>query len=114
MGFLTRVPVSARTVVVVLIAVAALLCLGELARSAVALATGQDCFGPGCEDQIACGQPAQPQASPGFSTQVVALGAAVRMDLAPPLRETVVVARAPAISSWQSVALFAPRSPPAV
>ncbi len=109
MGFLNLVPVSIRSVAVVLIAAAALVCLGDLAGPTAVLATGQDCAG--CEDQI-CGQPFQPQASPGFSTPVVAILDVVSLDLAPPSGEAMIVARALATSRWQSVAPLSPRSPP--
>jgi hypothetical protein len=83
-------------------------------QPAMTFASGQDCSGPGCDDQIACGQPTQPQASSGplgnvsFVALPVTLGAAVvecdgrAMTPSPP---------PPRSASWP-FAPSAPRSPP--
>lgn len=62
---MTLVKSSRRTRLValaLLLAIAAM-CGGELVQPGMALAGGQDCSGPGCGDQFACGQPTQPQAT---------------------------------------------------
>lgn len=90
-----------------------MLCVGDLIHPAMAAAGGQDCFGPGCQDQISCGQPAQPQASSGSSIHVVVLS--VTDETGPALKPL----EAPAIGppshrvSGHPVAPSAPRSPPA-
>jgi hypothetical protein len=60
---------------VLLLAVLTAVCAADLARPAMVMAGGQSCVGPMCEDQIACGQPTQPQISSGSSIHLVALPA---------------------------------------
>jgi hypothetical protein len=97
----------------VLVAIAAVLCVGELMQPAMATAGGHDCFGPACQDQISCGPPAQPPASSGFSVHVVARLATV--EAGPALERTETPAIGPPLArlAWHPVAPFAPRSPPA-
>jgi hypothetical protein len=102
-----------RVVAIALMAVVGLLCVGDRAQPAMVVAGGQDCFGPGCEDQISCGQPAQPQASSRSSIQVVALLAAVEAGPTLERTETPAVGPPPISVAWQSIGRIAPRSPPA-
>ena len=102
-----------RVVAMILVAIAAMLCLGDLVHPGMAAAGGHDCFGPACQDQISCGQPAQPQASPGFSLYVVALPATVEAGPALEPIETPAIGPPSARVAWHPVAPFAPRSPPA-
>ena len=99
---------------VLLLAVVAIVCAGDLARPAMVMAGGQDCAGPACEDQIVCGQPTQPQASSGSSIHLAALR--VSTERAPGFfqTETRTVGPPPARVIVQPAASLASRSPPAV
>jgi hypothetical protein len=99
---------------IALVVIAAVACVGAMAQPAMALATGQDCAGPACDDQITCGQPAPPLASSGSFASlglVAILAASTAQDV-----EQGAIAIAPAPScvrpASQPFAPFAPRSPP--
>ena len=100
-------------VAIALMVVVGLSCVGDFARPAMVVAGGQDCFGPGCEHQISCGQPAQPQASSRSSIQVVALPAAVEGGPTCERTETPAIGPPPLSIAWPSIGQIAPRSPPA-
>jgi len=108
-----RIRFQPRTVARLLLAVAALTCLGGLAGPAMAGSMSPDCFGPVCEDQIGCGQPAQPQVSSGSSVHAVALPAAVERGVVLAGTEALSVGPAPPSAARHSFASVAPRSPPA-
>ena len=106
--------VMSRVATMAVMVVVALSCVVGFVQPAMAAGGGQDCLGPGCQDQISCGQPAQPQASSGSSVQPVALPAAVGAGPAPERTEPPAIGPPPIRVAWQSVARLAPRSPPAV
>jgi hypothetical protein len=80
---LLRFPTRTRVIALAVVMVIATIFTGVLAQSAMALAGGQDCAGPACDDQIACGKPTQPQATSGPAARVslVAVAASVATDL---------------------------------
>jgi hypothetical protein len=99
-------------VAIVLMVGIAAICTGALVQSAMALASGQDCSGPGC-DQIACGQPLQPQATSGPSASVSLV--AVTVPVAAAMIEAHGTMTAPPTLSSPASRPFgpsAPRSPP--
>jgi hypothetical protein len=107
-------PKRTRVVALALMMVIAAICAGALAQPAMAFAGGQDCHGPGCDDQFACGQSPQPQAtsSPSAGVAPVAVTVSItaaRIDVsddsmtAPPTSSRPVS---------QPFAPSAPRSPP--
>ena len=102
-----------RVVAMAVMVVVALSCVVGFVQPAMAAAGGQNCLGPGCQDQITCGQPAQAKASSGSSVQAVALPATVGPGPAPERTETPAIGPPPIRVAWQSVARLAPRSPPA-
>jgi hypothetical protein len=95
-------------------AVLVVMCAAGLAPPAMAMAGGQDCSGPGCEHQIACGQPVAPQIPAGFSFDLVAMPAARERVLGPTKIDTRAVGPSPAGPAWQSRSPLGSRSPPAV
>jgi len=111
---LWKFPNRTRIVALALMMAIVALCAAALVQPAMALAGGQDCSGPACDDQIACGQPTQPQAtsSPSTGVSLVAVTASVPRGLIE------VHARAttapPTLTSPASrpFAPSAPRSPP--
>lgn len=105
--------VMSRVVTMAVMVVVALSCVVGFVQPAMAAAGGQNCLGPGCQDQIACGQPAQPQASSGSSVQAAVLPATVGAGPALERIETPAIGPPPIRVAWQSVARLAPRSPPA-
>jgi len=113
MDFTRRIRVPLRACVLML-AVLAVVCAADLARPAMVMAGGQDCVGPACDDQIACGQPTQPQLSSGSSDHLVALPAAGEHVLGLAKTETRTVGPPPIRVIWQSLVRLASRSPPAV
>ncbi len=113
MRFSTHMPGRMPTVAVLLLAVIVAVCLVDLAGATMAVAAGQNCFGPVCEDQLACGQPAQPQASWGTSGRLVAVPTAVEAPSAPEKTATLAQVSPRARLARQPVAPLAPRSPPA-
>ena len=113
MRFSTHMPGRMPTVAVLLLAVIAAVCLVDLATAATVVAAGHDCFGPSCEDQFVCGQPAQPQASPGHPGQLIAVPIAVEAPSAPEKTATLAQVSPGARVAWQPVAPLAPRAPPA-
>lgn len=113
MDLTRRMCITLRACVLVL-AVLAALCATDLARPAMVMAGGQDCAGPACENQIACGQPTQPQISPGFSIHLVAVSASGERVPGLVKTETRTVGPPVARVVCQSLAPLASRSPPAV
>ena len=101
-------------VCVLMLAVLGAVCVADLARPAMVMAGGQDCVGPACEDQAACGQSAQPQVSSGFSIHLVAVPASREHVIGLAKTETRTVGPPPARVVWQSLVPLASRSPPAV
>ena len=113
-GFSTRLPIRMRQIVIVLVALAALVCLGGLVGSAMAMADGQGCAGPGCDHQIASSRLLQFQTPSRSAVDLLAIPAAVAADLSLSQDEPP-ASRPPDIRLvWPSLAPFAPRSPPAV
>lgn len=102
-----------RVVAMAVMVVVALSCVVSFVQPVMAAAGAQNCLGPGCQDQIACGQPAQPQASSGSSVQAVALPATVGAGPVLERTETPAIGPPPIRVAWRSVARLAPRSPPA-
>ena len=98
---------------VVLLAVLVAMCLVDLAGVTMATAAGHNCSGPACEDQLACGQAAQPQVSSGHPVPLVAVPAAVEAPSAPEKTATLAQVWPGARVAWQPVAPLGPRSPPA-
>jgi len=114
MHFRARIRVQPRAIAVLVLAVTVLACVVGLASPAMAGSMGQNCFGPACGDQIGCGQPAQPQTSPGSSVLLVALPAAVELGLVIERTEAPTVGPPAAGLARQPVAPHVPRAPPAV
>jgi hypothetical protein len=106
----SEVRVRLRTLVVLALAAA---CVVASAGPAMAGATGQDCLGPGCEQQIGCGQPAQPPLSPGSFVRAVALPADAPAGVSIERTEALAFRPPVARSARASVAPLAPRAPPA-
>ncbi|SRR5712691_887581 len=114
MHFRAPIRVQPRAIAVLVLAVTVLACVVGLASPAMAGSIGQNCFGPACEDQIGCGQPAQPQTSPGSSVHLVANPAAVELGLISEQTGAPTVGSLAARPARQLVAPLAPRAPPAV
>jgi hypothetical protein len=106
----TRSP--ARTLAVLLIAVAAALCLADVGTPAMVLADSQECLGPACDDQIACGQPAQPLLPSGLAGSLLAVPPATPVDVAPELTAAPSPGPPAVVTTGRPVVPFAPRSPP--
>lgn len=107
-----RPPRTLRVTAMLTLVFIALACLGDVLRPAMA-AAGEHCFGVGCADQIACGQPASPSASSAWTIHpipVVLVGGEAGLVADP----------APGWPAWlsassqdqQPIPPFAPRSPP--
>lgn len=103
-----------RLVALALLMTIAAICVAALVQPAMALAGGQDCPGPACDDQIACGQPTQPQAtsSPSTGVSLVAVTASVSMALVAVHAPTTTGPPTLASPASQPFAPSAPRSPP--
>jgi hypothetical protein len=99
---------------ILLLAVLVVACAADLAPASMLMADGQSCVGSDCEDQIACGQPTQPQIPSGFSIQLVALPASGEQVLTVVKTEARTVDPPPATVLRQSLAPLGSRSPPAV
>lgn len=99
---------------ILLLAVLVALCATDLAGPAMVMADGQDCAGPFCEVQIACGQPIQPQNSSGYAIHLVATPASGERLLQPARIVTRFVDLPSARVSWPSLGPSASRAPPAV
>lgn len=113
MPFMVRIRTQPRAVAVLMLAVTALVCVGGFASPAMAGSMDQSCFGPACEDQIGCAQPAPPSASSGSSIHLIALPAAVERGLVLAKTDTLVLGPPPLIVARRSFAPVGPRSPPA-
>jgi hypothetical protein len=106
-------PILLRIIGLALVAVAAITCLGDLARPTMAHANAQDCFGPACEDEIACGQPSQPQVTPERSASLVAVPTVVGIDSIPAATNILATGPPVPVQRWHLLSALAPRSPPA-
>ncbi len=102
-----------RVIVIVLIAVGALVCLGGLAGPAMAIADGQDCSGPSCDQQVIASRCLPMPAPSGRIADLLAIPAAVVADLAPPRANTSAVDLPHVGLVWWLLAPLASRSPPA-
>lgn len=105
---------GARAIAIALMMMIAVIGVGALGQPGMAFGGGQDCSGPGCDDQIACGQPIQPQATSGPSASISPV--AVTVSVAPALIDahdgTLTAPPILSSSASQSFAPSAPRSPP--
>jgi hypothetical protein len=101
-----------RAVAVILLALTALMCVASFAHAGMVM-VGQDCFGPGCEQQITCARPDQSLAPLRQLPGPVAMAGSAAFDVSPPPGQTMPMAPAlgPAIDG--PVSPLAPRSPPA-
>ncbi len=113
MGTRRQASIRIRAVFIVLVAVGALVCLGDLAGPAMAMADGHGCPGPGCDQQIAASRALHFEAPSRPATDLIAIAAAVVANL-PLAQEYTAAMDAPHDwLVWLSLAPFAPRSPPA-
>jgi heme A synthase len=103
-----------RLVGLALMMVSVAICAGALVQSAMAFASGQDCPGPGCDDQIACGQPTQPQATSSRSAGVTPVVVTASVPTASIVVDVRTTTAPPILSNLASrpFAPSAPRSPP--
>lgn len=108
----TVLSMRTRLIAIALMMAIVAVCAGALVQPAMAFAMGHDCAG--CEDQIACGPPTQPQVTPSPSTSLMPLAV-------PASRETASIvaddqpSNPPPIVTHRSAPAFAPsapRSPP--
>ncbi len=109
-----RVPLHARAIAVIVLTLTALACVASLAHAGVVKMPAQDCFGPGCEQQITCARPDQATAPP--SRRLVAPLATVAsagIEVLPPQSQTMPAAPTLDAPNYQAVCPLAPRSPPA-
>jgi hypothetical protein len=106
--------ISARAVAIALMVMVAAIGVGVLVQPVMAFASGQDCSGPGCDEQIVCDQPTQPQATSGPSATFTPV--AVTVSAASALIDAAggAMTAPPILSSpaSQPLAPSAPRSPP--
>jgi len=111
-GVRWQAPVRMRAIFIVFVAAVALMCLGGLPGSAMAMMDGQGCSGSECDRQIAASRLFQFQAHSGLVGDFQAVLAAVGLDL--PLTHDGPLAVAPprVRQGRPSLAPFAPRSPP--
>ena len=108
-----QVPGRMRMVAVAVLLVAALACIPNLVRAEMGSVPDHPCAGPGCEQQIACGQPDQATAPTRQFTGRIAVAVPAPIEVVPPEGHTIVVAPSLATVGWQSIVPLAPRSPPA-
>jgi hypothetical protein len=109
--------IRTQVVAITLMMVIAVICVGAFAQPAMAMAmamaNGHDCVGPGCGDQLACGQPSQPQASSGPSQQLSLVALPVIARVAAVEGDGTAVTRSPPLPRpSQPFGPSAPRSPP--
>lgn len=114
MHFLARIRIQPRALAVLVLAVTALACVVGLASPTMAGSMGPNCFGPACEDQVGCGQPAQTQTSSGSSVHLVALPAAVEFGVIAEQTAAPTVGPPAARPARKFVSPLVPRAPPAV
>lgn len=111
-GVLRGVPIRTREIVVVLVAVAALVCLGGLGGAAIVMGNGQSCAGPGCDQQIAASRSLQLKAPPAPAAELLAIPLAIAIDPSLPKEHRPAMGPPHVRLVWPSLAPFAPRSPP--
>jgi hypothetical protein len=106
--------IRTQVVAITLMMVIAVVCVGAFAQPVMAMANGHDCVGPGCDDQLACGQPSQPQASSGSSQQLSLVALPVTASVAGVEGDGTTVTPSPPLppSASQPFGPSAPRSPP--
>ena len=102
-----------RMVAVAVLVVAALGCIPNVVRAEMGSILDHPCAGPGCEQQIACGQPDRATVPTRQTTGPIAVAVPVPFKVVPPEGHTIVVAPSLATVGWQSIVPRAPRSPPA-
>jgi hypothetical protein len=103
-----------RVVAVVVLTLTALACLAGIAHANMGTASGQDCFGPGCEQRITCAGPDQviaPTAKPLAAPPVTVASAAI--EVLPAQNQRLPVAPPLVAPNLRAVCPLAPRSPPA-
>ena len=95
-----------RAIAAIVLVVTALVCVASFAQAGMVTMSAQDCFGPGCVQQITRPQP--DQAPPSAATAVsVAIEEPVAQTEPMPRASTLVAPR------HRSLSPLAPRSPPA-
>src|SRR6266851_4167653 len=112
-SFPMQVPGRMRMVAVAVLLVAALACIPNLVRAEMGSVPDHPCAGPGCEQQIACGQPDQATAPTRQFTGRIAVAVPAPIEVVPPEGHPIVVAPPLAAVGWQPIVPLAPRSPPA-
>ncbi len=103
-----------RVIAVIVLTLTTLACAAGFAHANMVTASGQDCFGLGCEQQMSRARPDQATAPP--STQLaapLATVASAASEVLPPQNRRVPVVPTLAPSSLRAVRPLAPRSPPA-
>ncbi len=103
-----------RVVAVIVLTLTALACLAGIAHANMGTPSGQDCFGPGCEQRITCAGPDQiiaPTARPHAAPPVTVTSAAI--ELLPAQNQRLPVAPLLVGPNLRAVCPLAPRSPPA-
>jgi hypothetical protein len=99
---------------VFLLVVLATGCATDRTGVSMVMVQGQDCPGPACENQIACGGPQQLPISSGGSVDLRALPASDGLVLTVLETETRSVGPPPVKPIWPSLAPLGSRSPPTV
>ena len=107
-----REPLRTRIVVLVLLAVAAVMCVPNIARAEMLAMPDRGCAGPGCE-QIVCARPDQATISSRDSAEPLAVAVTPDIQVSLPQDHAMAVVPPGALVGWNPVTPLAPRSPPA-
>ena len=102
-----------RAMAVILLALTVLACVASFAHAGMVTMSGQDCFGPGCEQQITCARPDQATPPSRQIAGPLATVASAAIDVLPPQSQTMPTHPTLAAPSYRPVSPLAPRSPPA-
>jgi hypothetical protein len=106
------IQLQTRAVAVIVLALTALACLASFAPAGMGMASGQDCFGPACPQQVTCARADQAPAAP--SRPLVASLAIVGFSVpAAWLLQGRMLPPTTVPPSRRSVSPLASRSPPA-
>ncbi len=102
-----------RAIALIVLALTALTCVTTFAHANMVTVPGQDCFGPGCEQQITCARPDQAITPSKQIPGPLAAVPSAATGVLPPPRQTMPVGPIVATPSSRSVCPLGPRSPPA-
>jgi len=102
-----------RVLAVIVLTMITLGCVGTLAHASMATMSGQDCFGPGCEQQVTCAGPDQAGSlSRPLAAQPTTIASAP-IELSPPPSQAMPAAPMLDAPNHRAVCPLVPRSPPA-